>query len=178
MRLEVLVVNGDVQVFPLNRPKIIIGSGESSDIVLKTEGVSRKHVFVLVEDDQYYVVDQGSTNGTFINEERLQPGKKVEFTSFFPVRLGENVLLTLLSDDESSSTTRDDAEVDMVRIGRVPPPDGEDCFVWSRSSVAGLIATTDFLLRRPVSEQQRVRIARSKLHNPEENPTTRKATTT
>lgn len=96
------MVNGDVQIFPLNRPKIIIGSGESSDIVLKTEGVSRKHVFVLVEDDQYFVVDQGSTNGTFINEERLQPGKKVEFTSFFPVRLGENVLLTLLSDEESS----------------------------------------------------------------------------
>lgn len=101
MRLEILVQDGEVQIYPLNRPKLIIGSGDVCDIVLNAEGVSRKHLFIVVEDDQYFVIDQGSTNGTFINEERLQPGKKVEFTSFFPVRLGENVLLTLLSDADS-----------------------------------------------------------------------------
>lgn len=103
MRLEVLAVNsGDVQIYPLNRPKIIIGSGDVCDIVLSVEGVSRKHVIVSTENDQFYVADQGSTNGTYINEERLQPGKRVEFTSFFPVRLGEHVLLTLLSDEDSN----------------------------------------------------------------------------
>jgi pSer/pThr/pTyr-binding forkhead associated (FHA) protein len=100
MRLEVLVENGDVQVFPLNRPKIYLGSGENCEIIISSQGVSRKHVCIVTENDQYYVVDQGSTNGSFINEERLVPGKKVEFTSFFPVRLGENVLLTLLSDED------------------------------------------------------------------------------
>ncbi|HLW56970.1 MAG TPA: FHA domain-containing protein [Bacteriovoracaceae bacterium] len=101
MRLEVLVDQQEPLIFPLNKEKILIGSGESCDILLDAEGISRKHVILHCGEDEFYVIDQGSTNGTFINEERLVPGKRVEFTSFFPVRLGANVLLTLLSDEES-----------------------------------------------------------------------------
>ena len=101
MRLEVLVDSEDPLIFPLNKPKIVIGSSETCDIVLNTSGVSRKHMIVQVEGENFYVIDQGSTNGSYINEERLVPGRRVEFTSFFPVRLGDNVLLTLLSDEEA-----------------------------------------------------------------------------
>jgi pSer/pThr/pTyr-binding forkhead associated (FHA) protein len=100
MRIEVLVGSEDPVIYPIGLPKISLGSSGSCDIVLSADGISRKHLIVLTEGDQYFVVDQGSTNGTFINEERLVPGRKVEFTSFFPVRLGENVLISLLSDDE------------------------------------------------------------------------------
>jgi hypothetical protein len=103
MRLEILVDNEDPQIFPLNKPKLVIGSHESCDIPLMANGISRKHLQILVEDDRYYVVDQGSTNGSYINEERLVPGRRAEFTSFFPVRLGDNVLLTLLSDEEAAN---------------------------------------------------------------------------
>lgn len=102
MRLEVLVDQQEPLIFPLNKEKIVIGSGENCDIVLETDGISRKHVIIYCGEDDFYVVDQGSTNGTFINEERLVPGKRVEFTSFFPVRMGFNVLLTLLSDEETN----------------------------------------------------------------------------
>lgn len=103
MRIEVLVENEDPKVFPLNREKIVIGSGDQCDIMLEHSGISRKHLSVLSEGDKYFVIDQGSTNGSYLNEERLVPGRKVEFTSFFPVRLGDNVLLTLLSDDDANS---------------------------------------------------------------------------
>ena len=102
MRLEVLVGNSDPQIFPLNRPKILIGSHEGCDIILQADGVSRKHLIVTIEDDNYFVTDQGSVNGSFINDERLVPGRRVEFTSFFPVRIGDNILITLLSDEEAS----------------------------------------------------------------------------
>ena len=36
-------------------------------------GVSRQHALLQKMDDQYYVVDQGSSNGTFINGTRLKP---------------------------------------------------------------------------------------------------------
>lgn len=101
MRIEILVDNEDPQIFPLNKSKITIGSHESCEIQLHTDGVSRKHLQVTTEDDKYYVIDQGSTNGTYINEERLVPGRRVEFTSFFPVRLGDKVLITLLSDTDA-----------------------------------------------------------------------------
>lgn len=101
MRIEILVENEDPQIFPLNQPKITIGSQENCDILLGNGVVSRRHLVILKEEDNYYVVDQGSTNGSFINEERLVPGRKVEFTSFFPVRLGADVLITLLSDEDA-----------------------------------------------------------------------------
>lgn len=100
MRVEVLVGSDDPIIFPLKTSKIVIGSGESCDLTLDASGVSRKHIVILTEGDQFFVIDQGSTNGSFLNEERLVPGKKTEFTSFFPVRLGDNVLISLLSDEE------------------------------------------------------------------------------
>ena len=103
MRIEIIVGNEEPQVFNLNKPKLVIGSQESCDVVLSTGGISRKHITILNENDNYFVIDQGSTNGSYINEERLVPGRKTEFTSFFPLRLGDNVLVTLLSDSDADS---------------------------------------------------------------------------
>jgi pSer/pThr/pTyr-binding forkhead associated (FHA) protein len=103
MRLEILIENEEPRIFPLNKPKILLGSHESCDICITGSSVSRKHLSILVEGDSYFVTDQGSTNGSFMNEERLVPGQKVEFTSFFPVRLGDNILVSLLSDDDAAA---------------------------------------------------------------------------
>ncbi len=100
MRIEVLVGSEEPLIYPLNLPKFSLGSGENCDLMLEASGISRKHVVITTEDEKFFVTDQGSTNGTFINEERLVPGKKTEFTSFFPLRLGDNVLVSLLSDEE------------------------------------------------------------------------------
>jgi hypothetical protein len=106
MRVEVLVGNEDAVVYPLSSAKVTVGSSDNCDIILTTEGVSRKHLTILNEGENFFVIDQGSTSGSYINEERLIPGKKTEFTSFFPVRLGEHVLISLLSDEESSEDTK------------------------------------------------------------------------
>lgn len=101
MRIEVIVDNEEPKIYPLNKPKIVLGSHESCDIILPSKNVSRKHLVISTKDDQFFVSDQGSTNGSFINEQRLVPGSSVEFTSFFPVRLGTDVLVSLLSDEEA-----------------------------------------------------------------------------
>ena len=98
-----MIGNDEPIIYPINSPKIVIGSAEGADIVISSQGISRKHIILLSENDSYFIVDQGSTNGSYVNEERLVPGRKVEFTSFFPVRLGHDVLLSLLSDEEEIS---------------------------------------------------------------------------
>lgn len=100
MRIEVLVGSDEPLIFPLKSSRVSLGSSETCDIVINSSGVSRKHLVIFSESDKFFVSDQGSTNGTFVNEERLVPGRRVEFTSFFPLRLGDNVLVSLLSDDE------------------------------------------------------------------------------
>jgi pSer/pThr/pTyr-binding forkhead associated (FHA) protein len=102
MRIEILVENQEPQIFSLKKAKMLIGSHESCDIVLPANGISRKHLLIVNNEDNFFVIDQGSTNGSYINEQRLVPGKSADFTSFFPVRLGDTVLITLLSDEEKS----------------------------------------------------------------------------
>lgn len=105
MRLELFVGNEDPVIYPILETKILIGSAENAQIVLPVSaGISRKHLQITVENDKFFVTDLGSTNGTFINDERLVPGTPMEFTSFFPVRIAENVFLSLLSDAEESSS--------------------------------------------------------------------------
>jgi pSer/pThr/pTyr-binding forkhead associated (FHA) protein len=101
MRIEIQIGSEDPKIFPLKESKLIIGSGDGVHIKLPaTEGISRKHIQISSDQDQYFVTDLGSANGSFMNEERLVPGTKKEFTSFFPVRLGDSILISLLGDDE------------------------------------------------------------------------------
>ncbi len=101
MRLEVLADSKGAVIYVLNRPEIYIGSTENNDIVISSAEISKKHLKIIVTDDQKcFVIDQGSTNGSFINDERLVPGKREEFKIFSSMRLGDKVLLTLLDKDK------------------------------------------------------------------------------
>lgn len=101
MRLEVLADNRGAVIYVLNRPEIYIGSTENNDIVIPAREVSKKHLKLIITDDKKcFVIDQGSTNGSFINDVRLIPGKREEFLLSTSIRLGDQVLLTLLDKDK------------------------------------------------------------------------------
>ena len=38
--------------------------------------VSRKHATIINRDDEFYLIDCKSTNGTFLNNDRLQEGEE------------------------------------------------------------------------------------------------------
>ncbi|HEU4650045.1 MAG TPA: TIR domain-containing protein [Croceibacterium sp.] len=48
-----------------------IGRGQSSDVVLADSQISRAHCLVRLKEDQLHVVDLNSTNGTFVDDERI-----------------------------------------------------------------------------------------------------------
>lgn len=108
MKIEITIDGSEPYYHTLKKGQTVIGSSKDCDISLVAEGVSRKHLQVTQEGDQFFVVDQGSANGTFVNDERLVPGQRVEFTSFFPVRLAASVTLALLSDEEASTDKKFD----------------------------------------------------------------------
>ncbi len=60
-------------VWDSSRPKrtIKIGKREENDIVLQDTRVSREHAVIVKEGGHYYLYDNGSTNGTFLNNKRL-----------------------------------------------------------------------------------------------------------
>jgi hypothetical protein len=69
VRLEV-----DGRVYDLDRQVTVIGRGAEADIVVDDPGVSRKHAEVHTDGGRIRVVDLGSTNGTFVDGERIGTG--------------------------------------------------------------------------------------------------------
>jgi hypothetical protein len=79
------------KVHPLEAPEISIGRDSSNTVTINDAEVSRKHARLEMRGSSYVIQDLGSTNGTFVNGQRvsgtqvLNPGDTVSF--------GEGILL-------------------------------------------------------------------------------------
>lgn len=57
----------------LDKVETVIGRSATADIMVPHPEVSRRHVTLRVEGAQVLIIDEGSKNGTFIDEQRLDP---------------------------------------------------------------------------------------------------------
>ncbi len=91
------------QVFHLDAHSLIIGRDPMSDITINDPEISRQHARLTQTEEGFQIEDLGSTNGTFVNGQRLgsepfalQPGQAVNMGS--GVRLVYEIAGTLESD--------------------------------------------------------------------------------
>ncbi len=63
------------QVFPLNENICIIGRHDDCTIVLRDASMSRHHAIISRDDGYYVVADQNSSNGTFVNGQRIEKAR-------------------------------------------------------------------------------------------------------
>jgi pSer/pThr/pTyr-binding forkhead associated (FHA) protein len=61
----------DGRTYQVTTPVTVIGRGAEADVVLDDAGVSRRHAEVHTDGDRAWTVDLGSTNGTFVDGERV-----------------------------------------------------------------------------------------------------------
>ena len=66
---------------------------ELVDEVVADGNVSRRHLRIAAEGDQFYVEDLNSSNGTFLNEQRLSPFEPARLDYGAKVALGDLVLM-------------------------------------------------------------------------------------
>ena len=66
---------------------------ELVDEIVADGNVSRRHLRIAAEGDQFYVEDLNSSNGTFLNEQRLLPFKPARLDYGTKVALGDLVLV-------------------------------------------------------------------------------------
>lgn len=76
-RLVVIVLSGGQvgQRFVLRQSHARVGRDASSEIHLDDEGVSRDHAVIEHADGMCVIRDAGSTNGVFVNGERIEKGR-------------------------------------------------------------------------------------------------------
>lgn len=62
--------------YPISEKGIVIGREPSQcDIVISDANVSRVHAWVTVEKGEVVIIDRGSTNGTFVNNNKVEKAK-------------------------------------------------------------------------------------------------------
>jgi len=74
---------------PLTKMETVIGRKPDVDLLLRDGRVSRRHCKILLSDKGPQIVDLGSTNGTFVNEARVE---KRYLQDGDLIRLGETVI--------------------------------------------------------------------------------------
>ncbi len=84
------------EVLPLSGRRTSIGRGVTADIRINDEGISRTHAAVLVEDSNYFLVDNSSTNGTFANGEQIE---RYALREGDRIQLGASSVLLFTYDD-------------------------------------------------------------------------------
>ena len=65
--LEILGIDKENRIIELGEEDVIIGRIPECGICLSIENVSREHARVIFRNEEYFVEDLGSTNGTYVN---------------------------------------------------------------------------------------------------------------
>ena len=100
------------KIFPMEGDVITIGREAGNGIIINDAEVSRKHTQFVFQGGKYIVTDLGSTNGTFVNGQRLtgqhvlQPGEVIS--------LGEQINLLF------EAVVPIDPNATMLSAGRQP----------------------------------------------------------
>jgi two-component system, NtrC family, response regulator HydG len=76
------------------KAKTHIGRSPDNDIILDAAGVSRHHATIEASPEGYFVIDQGSTNGTFVEDQRIDRQRLTNGVTFRIL----NYLLTFVKD--------------------------------------------------------------------------------
>jgi pSer/pThr/pTyr-binding forkhead associated (FHA) protein len=66
------------QTYEIHVPLAHVGRGSHNDIVIQDDSVSETHAKLQRRDDGWYVVDVGSTNGTYVGGQRLIAERRLD----------------------------------------------------------------------------------------------------
>jgi predicted component of type VI protein secretion system len=63
--------------YDLGKDRTVIGRASACDLAVPTTNISREHCLVVKRDDGFWVEDLNSSNGTYVNKEKLAGPRKL-----------------------------------------------------------------------------------------------------
>ena len=83
--------------FVLDSSPVRIGRGGENHIVLEGDSVSRRHAHLEQRGERWYTVDDGSTNGTYVNDEQI--AREISLTNGDRIKIGPTIFKYLSGED-------------------------------------------------------------------------------
>jgi len=100
--LIIQLQDGSTQAFPLDRNRVTLGRSGDNDLPYPDDPVlSRRHLAIDFDGEEWWVEDLGSKNGTVVNGQRL--------SERYRLRVGDRIIVgrvSLLFDDPTRSTDK------------------------------------------------------------------------
>jgi predicted component of type VI protein secretion system len=108
-------------VYALESDQLSIGRDSSNDIAVNDAEVSRRHARLTFQGGKYVLEDMGSTNGSFVNGQRLTGPRVLKNGEV--ISLGEQIVFVYEAvDTDPGATMVSPRHVPPTRSVSVPPP--------------------------------------------------------
>lgn len=111
MRLEIQRNDGQTEIFETYEREIIIGRGSDVSCRIKSDSISREHLKIRISQSKYFLTDLNSSNGTFVNNKKLEPMNEIEWQTFFPLLIGTGITISLLPEKELIAPIQDKTRI-------------------------------------------------------------------
>ena len=96
--------------------QVVVGRGDGVEVVLGDRGVSRRHIMIRVDGTTAVIEDLGSSNGTYVNDDRIvEPRRVAEGDA---IRIGSSTLELRVGSAESPDARGTATEI-------LTPPDSQ-----------------------------------------------------
>ena len=116
-----------ISMIPIDASSVIAGNSDAVDIKLENRFVSRRHFQVRFDSDVFYISDLGSTNGTYLNGNKLNPNEDHILRDGDMIGLGVDEVILIFSGPVGT------VRIDTAVIARASRGDDGDLVVDSSS---------------------------------------------
>ncbi len=107
---------GDEQDYDLSNESILIGRTINCEIELPQRSVSRRHCEISRNEQNYFVKDLKSGNGTFLNNKRIKAEEKHLLRSGDTLRIEDYEILFMLGDSNTNPLLEENTDTDILEI--------------------------------------------------------------
>ncbi|MBL8816726.1 MAG: GGDEF domain-containing protein [Planctomyces sp.] len=98
--LQIYPARVNAEMIRLSSRRTLMGRDLSCDVTLEDNAASRTHAAIDADEQGYLVIDLGSTNGTYVDDEIVQDRRRLKGGEL--IRLGNTILKFMSSIDEEA----------------------------------------------------------------------------
>lgn len=81
-----------------SKSKWVIGRSQSADVCIPRDELSRAHFELERIDQDFFITDLNSTNGIYVNGEKIPTSERTLFKNIFPIEIGETISIVIITE--------------------------------------------------------------------------------